>query len=907
MNYDALLESFFQAEVQNRLEFPKELENIYSAIVSILRKEYPQIDTGSYNLDDESSQSVAGQFYKLFPAHFYKAYYSLLYNEWERFSSGKGTCLLHWPAVTLVDIGCGSGAVSVALLSVLLRFQKFLIQSGHSVSAVDVKLIGMDPNRNALNLYQRIVERFSSVLLLNLIRVSPVVVTGEFPGNDTDVLLQSQQPLHRNYMLIALSNVIRPLVHLHKDGTSRYKELIGQRLRNEPPAKPEFGMPEARDIQKFFDEWKLDQLGVLGIATNSRGSDVSWHDRLVEVSSRIVSRLAPHIVTRYEEHMQEKIRVANPVGSYFRNAGIHFPPNPITFNWGYLHIMRENYANDFQWHSVLSYDNLKLAWARARQYAQREALVDEIEIRLFDHDADLKIRRLQKLMMMKKWEGLNTEYLLQFQSPKNENSYRPKTIIRLEEQILAAAIIQIFGHNVERDRSFSYRLKTDQSEFLYEYWLDAWKEFIQETHRQAGSRTILRADIQDFYKCVIQANLIQDTIKPKLKIQGNSDDLLNALIIRDCGTGHSTGIGLPQGHIASGFWADIYLGKLDSLIKEEFSENVVFLRYADDMFFGIDPDSSDNVETIKRDLGKFVKAIGLSLSEEKTVTQSADNYLNDTELDTELERLATERFEPVVSDHIFRPSFPYWQLFDSSRHEFVNGYSQALGTLSIFTTPGWLARKLHQNYRRGCSLNWPDVKLLENIADWSREFSTHNQRWLVELHTLREELWQMCIDSFNEMNRLDSEDVRYVKARRRFRFTGYRACILGPSPELCTLLTNEVIDHPWQMSARIVCPTLANMGRVDFLLEILKRSDSPYVRAITLGSLGKSPVSSTDKSYSTIENTIWSFLVNNNSTGYEKLKASEALVALNLDSGITFDDFVTLIEEEPDPYLVTRL
>lgn len=44
--------------------------------------------------------------------------------------------------------------------------------------------------------------------------------------------------------------------------------------------------------------------------------------------------------------------------------------------------------------------------------------------------------------------------------------------------------------------------------------------------------------------------------------------------------------------------------------------------------------------------------------------------------------------------------------------------------------------------------------------------------------------------------------------------------------------------------------------------------------------------------------------MNNNSTGYEKLKASEALVALNLDSGITFDDFVTLIEEEPDPYLV---
>ena len=541
--------------------------------------------------------------------------------------------------------------------------------------------------------------------------------------------------------------MIRPLVQLHKDGTSRYKELIGQRLRNEPAIEPEFGMPEARDIQKFIDEWKLEQLGVLGIATNNRGFDVPWHDRLVEVSSQIVSRLKPHIVTLYEEHIQEKIRVTNPVGSFFWNNGIRFPRDPITFNWGYLHIMRDSYARDFQWHSVLSYENLKLAWARARQYTQREALVDEIEIRLFDHDTELKIRRLQKLMMMQYWEGLNTKHLVQFQSPKNEKSDRPKTIARLEEQVLAAALIQILGHNVERDRSYSYRLKADQSEFLYEYWLDAWKEFIEETHKQAGSRTILRADIQDFYKCIIQAILIRDRIKPDLKLRGNSENLIRELIMRNCGDGHSMGIGLPQGHIASGFWADIYLGKLDYLVEQLFSQSIVFLRYADDMFFGID--SSSNGKYIKTELEKYVKEVGLSLSQDKTFPQSADDYLSATELDDELERLAAERFEPIVNEHIFRPSFPYWQLYDSSRHEFVNAYSRALGTLFIFTSPSWLARKLHQNHLNGCPLHWPDVKLLQNLNDWNEEFSRHNQRWIAELNTLREELHQMCIDSFN--------------------------------------------------------------------------------------------------------------------------------------------------------------
>jgi len=213
MSYDTLMESFFRSEFQNRLEFPAELQNIYSAVIVDFRKTYPQIESGRYDLDDETSQSVASQFYRLFPAHFYKAYHSLLHIEYDRYSCGRGTNILHWPALTLVDIGCGSGAVSTALLSVLLRFQIFLNRSGYSTSPIEVKLIGMDPNQNALNLYQMIIERFSQVLALRLIKVSYAVVTGGFPGIDTDRLLQSQQPLHQNYVLIALSNVVRPLVH----------------------------------------------------------------------------------------------------------------------------------------------------------------------------------------------------------------------------------------------------------------------------------------------------------------------------------------------------------------------------------------------------------------------------------------------------------------------------------------------------------------------------------------------------------------------------------------------------------------------------------------------------------------------------------------------------------------------
>jgi len=97
------------------------------------------------------------------------------------------------------------------------------------------------------------------------------------------------------------------------------------------------------------------------------------------------------------------------------------------------------------------------------------------------------------------------------------------------------------------------------------------------------------------------------------------------------------------------------------------------------------------------------------------------------------------------------------------------------------------------------------------------------------------------------------------------------------------------------------------MGRTDLLLGILNRSESPYVRAITIGSMGKlglDTMRKMDIDLVRLENTVWKFLINNTATVYEKLKASEALVALDLESGIDFDDCIALIEKEAEPYLV---
>lgn len=168
------------------------------------------------------------------------------------------------------------------------------------------------------------------------------------------------------------------------------------------------------------------------------------------------------------------------------------------------------YVKNIKWRQLITQPNLELAWVRARRYAHNEALTDEAELGLFDFAIDVKLDRLHKQMLACDWRSLNTEYLLQFDAPKANNERRPKTLARIEEQVLATAIIQIFGHSINRNMnsSYSYWLKNENSEYLYCYWLDLWRKYVQETHRGANKRIILSADVKEFYKHVYQDALL---------------------------------------------------------------------------------------------------------------------------------------------------------------------------------------------------------------------------------------------------------------------------------------------------------------------------------------------------------------------------------------------------------------
>lgn len=899
MNYQELIQIFFQREVRGKQVLASEIENIYSVIVDKFIWRYPQIRHTKYTLDDESIESVASQFFKFFPTHYFKAYYSLLQSEQITYVNNKNTNFIGWPGSTLVDIGCGTGAVSIAYLSILLRYQQFLTECNKSISPVDVCLIGVDTNENMLAVYQEIVERISKILVPYLIRVQFKTVKGAFP-NEVNHVFQLQKPNHPHYVLLALSNIVKPLDEMFNRAETVWSETIAQTLLDEPRQLPSFGMAESRAIETFLNEWQLDQLGILGIATKgSNQQGKSWYDHLGDLSVQITNRLAPNDVVPYQQHDEQQFRIVNPEKSYWKSQKAVLERD-IRFSWGYLHITSENSKYDEQWQKVLEYSNLELAWSRARQYALREALTDETEIKLFDIDTELKLMRLRAYMLMKRWDCLNIKWMLQYGAPKTDCELRPKTIARMEEQILSTALIQTLGHNVDRGNSYSYRLKKDQSEFLYEYWLHAWKEFIAETHKQAESKKVLRADIKDFYKNIDQRILFEVAITA-LNIQGGVTQLLDVLIKRDCGDGHNLGYGLPQGHIASGFWADIYLGKLDKVIRDDISSDILSARYADDMVFALE----DAAEDVKTCLDSFAQSLKLNLSDSKTYIQSGEDYIESTELDLTLQKLAEERYDPLINQRIFCLDYEHWQLFESDERKFVANYCYALRKSLIYLSESWLHRKLHQNKLKAGKLQWPEPSnLLNDIDLWLSEFLQLNQEWLNEVDKFRNELAEICLDSFSKLQETKLTAANRAKFQRRFRFSAYRLCNLKAPDHLCEIFANELIENPWRVSARLLCPGLANANRSDLLLKIIKNTKHSYVRAISAWSLGAVDHQGASGNMQAAQAVLCSLLLNVQSTPHEKLKASEALLRFDNHEYLKFEWLTQAIDQENNPYLI---
>lgn len=898
MTFQDLLNEFFLQETRNKHVFSEIFDNVYANIAANLRKKFPGIDNENFHLDDLSEKSVASQFLKFFPAHYFKAYNSLLMFEEEATKISGTTTLIHWPGVTLVDIGCGAGAVSIALLTLLLRFQQFLTTKGKPLSPVKVLLIGIDINEHMLNAYNNLVKRYTKIFSAWLIDVQVETFAISFPSMDIDQVVHQVKPVQKYFVLIAMSNLIRVQDEMFERKETFFREVINQALNNELDCEPEFGMADARYINRIITGWKLDMIGVLSIATESKYH--SWKNSLNKMAVNLKNYLSVHqIIAEYIKD-GNTIEFINPSGSwwkvYKKSLG-----TKINYSWNYIIVGNTSYFANKKWQQLIKLQNLELGWARARRYAYSEALTDEVELLLFDHEIELKLDRLRKQMLACNWNSLNTEYLLHYLAPKSNNETRPKTISRVEEQVLAAAMIQLYGYAINRaTASYSYRLKNEKGEYLYCYWLDLWKDYVKETHQNANGRTILSADIKEFYKNIDQFTLLRQALI-KLDINDEkSTSLLETLLVRNCGNNHKLGKGLPQGHIGSGFWADIYLSSLDhSIIK--YIQDVQFARYADDMFFALDSTVMD-ISKIEKNLWLFAEELGLELSDDKTRQRTGEQYIQDTALDSELDLIQGRVLTPLL-EQLYRFDIKYWDAYQRDRIGFISSYNSILKSLSIYLSPSWLSRKLEQNKLRGGRLLYPPLDLFNsNQIMWVAKFLQINPEWFQELENLRNRLIQICIESIFIFSSPNIDKASIAQASRRFKFAAYRLCIFGIN-SVAELLTKEFLKNPWRLSPKLLCNGLASINQADLLLEIATQSELSYIRAVAIRYLADVDYTLSPIPIDKVINFIWQRVHDDKAELCEKLKATEALLLLDKWDVAEFSACQSLIKKTSDPYL----
>jgi hypothetical protein len=751
---------------EQQLCFTDTLDNVYSALIDKLKQEFPKLNQYTLSsLNDDSPPGVAYQFYKYFPTHFFKFFQALVITEQESLETGI-TNVLNWSSVTFVDIGCGAGAGSIALLFFLERYQQFLIDNNKPISPIRVFLIGFDPSENMISLYRRVVEEYIPKLSPLLIHVEYKTLIEPFPQG-VEQLICICQPNNPHSVLLGISNVIRPLWDSFNTGETIWEERKNQALRGEMPSAPEFGAAEARAIKSILEDWKIARTSLLSIATIDNKN--LWHEKLDSMAHVIRNRISPHSShgTRIKK---QTVKFVNPRDSYFGYNSNGYPANYYLECSNFIH---ESYEKDKQWQSILEIDNIKLAWARSRRYSLHEVLADEAEILLFDYEVEMKLDRLRKKIFAHEWKALNVEHTLFFDAPKKPGSPRPKTITRLEEQILSAALIQCSEiEKPNREASYSYHLNEKMDEFLYDSWLDRWKEFIEQTHQLAKSRDILRSDIKGCYQNINQSQLI-DVVKRNFNIEVRTEQLLNKLLCRDCNSQyHKPGAGIPQGHIASGFWADLFLAQFDNnyFTQEPKLSGVKFARYADDFVFAVDSKLTDS-DKVKSKLQESLKSLNLEISEDKTFPQDGDEYISETTLDKELDKIG-KRFDRIVKK-IYKINNQYQNLYKQNEWGFVSSYNRLLKLLRIYESEQWLSRKLYQ-YTSLTQLNWiikppnwlkigidwfkswlnwlkhqelnfplfPDS--LETEQDWLQEFYEQNANWTKELEQLRTDLVELC-------------------------------------------------------------------------------------------------------------------------------------------------------------------
>ena len=817
-------------------QFPDFMQAAFQDVHSWLdhREDTEGFRTEPTNIDATEPRGIGKLFHEFFPTHYFKVASSL--KEIITFEE-----LYSWIAVSgklcALDVGCGTGIASCALIDTIAD----IITDYDIKQAVHVHIVGVDPNKAALEVYRALLHRISKNgpipenLEITFEIICEKILDGALAVQSTLQSLRQKwdQPSIPRTLLMQV-NVLRPFAHQISDVAKAYHQI--------------------------FTSTPMDSIHCLTIGT--RG----WENKIQNMKNFIERHFASHTID--SQRVNTELRFVNPSGSLYRRR--RRKSHTINFHATYSTIQSAEWHNDETWLKIIEPGNIELAWARARMTLLRDSLVDEAEIRLFDHNVTRFIGRLQRRLAVYAEDIFHPQEQIHYELPKNTETFRPKNLSRFEEEILSVAMIQVAGDDFLKDRRiYAFRLNHAdyrKSEYLYQYFGGGYESWIEEAHSAAKSLAdgvVIRTDLSSYYTHIHQTRLA-GTIETEMRAESKRVKwLLRKIFHKHLDPNyHNPGYGLAQGGVGSGYYANVYLADLDNYFLCENPLGVSYHRYADDILIVVP--EKESVEEVEQKLDKLLLNLELERKQEKTQVfkcSEFEDHIN-SGLSPELKELSL-MFNITLKPLWLAACHYHTQLNidEESLYDFLRHFCESLQTLGIVVPVPMLRRKLKKYLERGehsLNVQLPSYDGQSDTSDWATSFRELNSDWISKVDSLRDQFVKIATEILQSLENNSDEISRDDSTRLRFCLN--RLCRIGFNDQVLELLQRLLKRAPHLLrEPAFVMDSLGIQGHEQIIDNLHQHfshvdSDGKYMLAMSLRAMRHSKSVSEDILVDTVTN-----------------------------------------------------
>jgi len=252
------------------------------------------------------------------------------------------------------------------------------------------------------------------------------------------------------------------------------------------------------------------------------------------------------------------------------------------------------------WQELCSYENLELAFKKARKHKTLKPYVIEFEKNLKDN---LHMLRTELLLHCYRPKPLETFIIRDPKTRKiSKSDFRDRIIHHALCNIIEPIFEKTFIYDSYANRKGKGTLKALQR-------FDQFKRKISKNNTR--SCYALKADVRKYFDNMHHETLIET-------IQKNIKDRRILRLIRIILSNHKTkkaGCGMPLGNLTSQFFANVYLSELDHFVKRKLRISH-YIRYVDD--FVILDNNKGILLKYKEKINEFLNIIKLELHPDKS-------------------------------------------------------------------------------------------------------------------------------------------------------------------------------------------------------------------------------------------------------------------------------------------------